>query len=467
MLKHDVGGAAEFAESFLTTPVPIDGIERLRAHAAAHALMAHAPQAGWSSVWPAMQADAKFGREVFLTFPECLALRGGNSSWAKELPTTELVLLVAWIEELFPTDANTRNSGFRARFVTPEDRVGELQNVALAELVSRGTPEVISALERFQLEFPNRDWSWSLLTAREAACQNTWEPRSPREIIDLRPRSVADPVVASPARRPRDHHERSAKVDLLLVVATDTEHEALLRAAQAISGRPQPTALIYGAYRTYQSLGAIGGALVAVVQTEPGTATVGGSLATILTAIGEVGPPTIIMVGIAFGVDPEKQPIGHVLVAKQVQQYEIQRIGTDAGGTRTVIPRGDKATASPSVMSRLRASRTAHQSEFTVEFGLMLSGEKLVDNLDYRTELRAFEPEALGGEMEAGGLYVAAVERQVAWCVVKGVCDYADGHKRENKEARQNTAAENAAKFVLHSIAAGGFARRDGPADAV
>jgi len=38
----------------------------------------------------------------------------------------------------------------------------------------------------------------------------------------------------------------------------------------------------------------------------------------------------------------------------------------------------------------------------------MLSGEKLVDNLQFRQELEQKEPEALGGEMEGHGLYVAA-----------------------------------------------------------
>lgn len=292
----------------------------------------------------------------------------------------------------------------------------------------------------------------------------------PRDIVDFRGLSEIRDLYAradrsrtasaKPAARAfRDQmNNNNDHFDVLLVVATDVENDALTRAAEAQTGVAQPRALVHRPHRTYKSLGEIAGARVGVVQTEAGTATAGGSLATILTAIGEVTPRTVIMVGIAFGVDPDKQPIGLVLVSKQIQQYDIQRIGSDDAGARKVIARGDRATASPDLLSRLRASKTACEPELTVEFGLVLSGEKLVDNLDYRDELRTLEPEALGGEMEGGGLYVAALERGVRWCVVKGICDYADGNKREKKSERQLLAAANAAKFVLHVLGAGGFA---------
>ena len=38
-----------------------------------------------------------------------------------------------------------------------------------------------------------------------------------------------------------------------------------------------------------------------------------------------------------------------------------------------------------------------------------MTGEKLVDNVDYRKQLQAFESEAIGGEMEGAGLYVSVV----------------------------------------------------------
>ena len=70
-----------------------------------------------------------------------------------------------------------------------------------------------------------------------------------------------------------------------------------------------------------------------------------------------------------------------------------------------------------------------------VDFGLLLSGEKLVDNHDYREQLKRLAPEATGGEMEGAGLYVARQDAKVDWIVIKAICDRADGHKKRNRPA--------------------------------
>lgn len=227
----------------------------------------------------------------------------------------------------------------------------------------------------------------------------------------------------------------------------------MIAAWQGVAGAESRPTLRHGAERTYEELGRVGGARVAVVQMQMGTATAGGSLSTLKTAIREVSPSSIIMVGIAFGVSQEKQPIGTVLVAEKLQQYEIQRVGTTSSGERQRISRGDKATSSPTIINRLR---TANRDK-PAQYGLVLSGEKLIDNVESLRELLLAEPEAIGGEMEGSGLYVAATEGQRAWCMVKAVCDWADGNKGVDKETRQETAARSAADYVMSAIRAGGF----------
>ena len=49
-------------------------------------------------------------------------------------------------------------------------------------------------------------------------------------------------------------------------------------------------------------------------------------------------------------------------------------------------------------------------------------------------------------------LYVACQDRKVDWILVKAICDWADGHKAQDKVARQETAAQNAATFVLEAL---------------
>lgn len=165
------------------------------------------------------------------------------------------------------------------------------------------------------------------------------------------------------------------------------------------------------------------------------------------------------MVGIAFGIDPGKQQIGDILVAKRLFCYEPLRAGTLPDGTKVTISRGDRATASTRLLNYCEdgeLSWATGQSE--VRFGLVLSGEKLLDHAPAVAELRAHAPEAIGGEMEGAGLYVAATHHTIDWVLIKAICDWADGHKGEDKTARQALAARNAASFALHVVARGGFA---------
>ncbi|MGB6688398.1 MAG: hypothetical protein WBE76_11200 [Terracidiphilus sp.] len=87
-----------------------------------------------------------------------------------------------------------------------------------------------------------------------------------------------------------------------------------------------------------------------------------------------------------------------------------------------------------------------------MRFGVVLTGDKLIDNIDFRHQLRAFEPEAIGGEMEGAGLYVACQDKKVDWILVKAICDWADGSKTQDKDSRQQLAATNAARFVLRAL---------------
>jgi nucleoside phosphorylase len=159
------------------------------------------------------------------------------------------------------------------------------------------------------------------------------------------------------------------------------------------------------------------------------------------------------MVGIAFGINEEKQAIGDVLVSEQLMLYDLQRVGTDKEGNLEIIPRGDRPHASPWLINRFQmANLSWDESKVKVRFGLILSGDKLTDNIDFRKQLLKFEPEAIGGEMEGAGLYVACQNSKVDWILVKAICDWADGQKAKDKDARQQLAAHNAAALVLNAL---------------
>jgi nucleoside phosphorylase len=246
--------------------------------------------------------------------------------------------------------------------------------------------------------------------------------------------------------------------DVLLLTVTSRETKALKAAlAETFNKRPK---VLHGERRTYSDYGVLGGAHVVHVQAEAGSSTPGGSSATVGDALHEISPAAIVMVGIAFGVDDEDQPLGTILVSKQLQSYNVQRVGVgkNPGKKRAspeVIMRGDKVTASIRLLSRLRHAEQDWNNS-GIEFCLMMSGEALIDNVDYRKELEALCPEARGGEMEGPGLYAEAKDR-AEWIIVKAVCDWADGNKRAEKAKNQTTAANSAAGFVVHALSQGGF----------
>jgi len=244
------------------------------------------------------------------------------------------------------------------------------------------------------------------------------------------------------------------KADVLLVTATDIETDALLQVFKEQFGRDFKRYHIGN--HTYLDLGLIGGARVFLVRSRMGSAGPGASLLTVRDAIEALEPSTVIMVGIAFGVDPEKQSIGDILISEQLRLYDLQRVGSGANSALDIRWRGDRVTASTKLLDRFRSALLDWKGP-KVRFGLLLSGEKLVDHQDFRDQLLEKEPEAIGGEMEGAGVYVAAQTEKVDWLVVKAICDFADGNKGENKEKNQEDAAKNAARFVIHTLQKGGF----------
>jgi nucleoside phosphorylase len=50
---------------------------------------------------------------------------------------------------------------------------------------------------------------------------------------------------------------------------------------------------------------------------------------------------------------------------------------------------------------------------------------------------------------EGTGPYGACQDQNADWILVKAICDWADGKKDQDKAARQQTAAQNAARYVL------------------
>jgi len=200
---------------------------------------------------------------------------------------------------------------------------------------------------------------------------------------------------------------------------------------------------------TYSRLGAHGGYDIVHTISAAGSGGIGGAGQRTFEAIAHWNnTKAVIAVGIAFGMDETKQKIGDVLIASQIQPYDLVRVNNDG----TITLRASRPDVSPWLLDLLKhtiANRNSDISNVTIhDPGLILSGEKLVDNFDYRESLKRLCPEAIGGEMEALGVYASAARKKVDWIVIKAICDWGHNKNHPNKDAWQRLAARNAAAVL-------------------
>ncbi|WP_444464198.1 5'-methylthioadenosine/S-adenosylhomocysteine nucleosidase family protein [Rhodobacter capsulatus] len=138
--------------------------------------------------------------------------------------------------------------------------------------------------------------------------------------------------------------------------------------------------------------------------------------------------------------DVGKQALGDVVFSSHVQDYETVRLGKE------IRPRGEKI---PSGQALLQAARIARdetdRSNFRIDEGLFLSGQKLVDYKDFVCDLRTHFPEALAGEMEGNAVAVACHNAGVQWIVVKAICDWG----MDKEDGWHEIAAARACRLAL------------------
>lgn len=228
----------------------------------------------------------------------------------------------------------------------------------------------------------------------------------------------------------------------LIVTATKIETKALHDMMPEIILR-----IVVGDYTYY--LGQIGQYNIINLQCrEMGSLASGGSSQTVNAALKEWnGVKAVIMVGICFGFDKNKQLIGDVIVSKSIRNYETRRMGKDYE-----TPRGNTYQADPCLVNAFNNLVLTWENigiddeKKKLIIGDYISGEQLVDNKKVRDKLHTESPNAQAGEMEGNGLVAACESARKPWILVKAICDFADGYKRKGKEKKQLIAATSAVR---------------------
>lgn len=238
--------------------------------------------------------------------------------------------------------------------------------------------------------------------------------------------------------------------DVLVVTAARTATQAVMQSFQAAATRPPVPRRLEE--RMVQDLGIVNDMRVFMLPCDPILDSPSTCRQALARAIGAISPTAVILAGTVFGIDSTRESIGDVIVSQKLARFEIQP-DPSAGGRLRINRRGEWADASPWLVSCLHSADLYwDESAARVRFGLILSGENLVDDAGFRQKLRDWEPDALGGELEGDGLYLACQQAKVDWILVKGICGWAVGDNSADREERQSLAANNTARFVLHAL---------------
>lgn len=250
---------------------------------------------------------------------------------------------------------------------------------------------------------------------------------------------------------------------LLLFLATPAEEDALADAAQNC-GLPFEKFEHHPLAERCYWLGAVGRETIIAIRPgrEDGKIVMGahgrlGSAARGIRFREATGALGIIQLGMAFGIDPNVQKVGDVLVSSSLIPYDNRDVEAKPdGGDGYVVKyaRASRQPARPELLELFRREKEGGAHNVSVHVGAILSGAARIRSRFFRDELRDSVPggddQIVGGEMEGVGLLAASIAAEdPIWCVVKGISDFAD---RPPTDEDRYIACRNAAAFVLSAL---------------
>jgi nucleoside phosphorylase/DNA-binding response OmpR family regulator len=239
---------------------------------------------------------------------------------------------------------------------------------------------------------------------------------------------------------------------IALITATQTELKQVLFKLLPLKGKKS----IYRLHKDMETyyFGRFGKFNAVVAKCELGAISPLSSAQTTRSVIEDWNPKALIMVGIAFGKDMEKQRPGDVVVATQLILYELQRVGRDDSIFRGQIPSTGLTLINRFCNVIGWEFRRPDGSRVEMHPGPMLTGEKLVDNPKVKKELFDKYKQAIAGEMEGAGVYASSIRNKIDWILVKGIADWGDGKKHHKYQQMASAAATDLALYVMNDESA-------------
>ncbi len=221
------------------------------------------------------------------------------------------------------------------------------------------------------------------------------------------------------------------KCDVLLLSANSVEGRIVTwRLMQENDGHELDTFVMGGHLYQFAKINSI--SVVHIWPNDMSSFTMYGSFSAVDEALDRFQPKYIFAVGVAFGIDPEKQSLGDVLIAKNLVFYDTFNKVTD--GITKLRP-DDTYKIDANLIAQLHPLDLECPPEgvgdFKWFFGSMLTGGTVLSDAEEKKRLvdaaEKIGQTIIGGEMEASGIHFASQRtkrRSIPFTIFKGICDW-------------------------------------------
>jgi hypothetical protein len=144
--------------------------------------MVHAADGGWPAVWPAIERDGEFGKDLVLAVAHSFDRE--SEKLGSRISDDQLADLFLWLVHHFPYDEDPKHDGIHA--VGPRESVAWWRDSILRRLKARGTLEACQAIRRIAQALPQLDWlKYTVLESQAVTRRKTWVPPKPTDVLKL------------------------------------------------------------------------------------------------------------------------------------------------------------------------------------------------------------------------------------------------------------------------------------------
>ena len=164
----------------------------------------------------------------------------------------------------------------------------------------------------------------------------------------------------------------------------------------------------------------------------------------------------IIAIGVCFGMDRSKVNLGDVIVSDFIVDLsDFRKEPRSIAARKPQPPAG--VTLSPlfgdTSEFKMKHSDEENAKEVKVHCVPIVTSPALVDDEEFKKQLREVRPDALAGEMEGAAIFSAArhAHHKPEAIVIKAVGDWADG-KKDGCRGWKDFASHTAARYVHHHL---------------